>query len=129
MCVFFFLLSNSADSNANTTSNENLTTEEQQQPQPHPQTNKNQAAKLKTLLNYEEGQWSPENTDGKKFYNRQQLVLLRDLATSKSSPQIQDQFQLIRKSSNFLMNANNNNNKNQSTSGDKVRFGDKSFGF
>lgn len=77
------------------------------------------AQPAKTLLNYEEGQWSPDNTDGKKQYNRQQLVSLRNATASLSSPLIQDsdQFQLIRKTNtNFPANANNNNNKNQSSS-------------
>lgn len=66
------------------------------------------------LLNYEEGQWSPDNTEGKKFYNRQQIMSLREADASKSLPQIQDSFSLIRKGS--PSNVNNNNNKNQSSS-------------
>lgn len=68
----------------------------------------------KVLLNYEEGQWSPENTEGKKCYNRNQIMLLREADASQSLPQIQDNFSLIRK--NAPSNVNNNNNKNQSSS-------------
>lgn len=66
------------------------------------------------MLNYEEGQWSPDNMDGKKCYNRQQIMLLRESDAARSLPQIEDSFSLIRKSS--PSNANNNNSKNQSSS-------------
>lgn len=103
---------------------------QQPQPQPTPTTQQQQqqqsavtqqpAAQVplpkqtKLLLNYEEGQWSPENTDGKKCYNRNQILLLREADASQSLPQIQDSFSLIRK--NSPSNVNNNNNKNQSSS-------------
>lgn len=73
-----------------------------------------QAARINLLLNYEEGQWSPDNTEGKKWYNRQQIMSLRESDAAKSLPQIQDNFSLIRK--NSPSNVNNNNNKNQSSS-------------
>lgn len=67
------------------------------------------------LLNYEEGQWSPNNADGKKCYNRDQLFTLRDAPASLSSPQIQDRFQLIAKK-NYCMPNFATGNKNQSSS-------------
>lgn len=88
--------------------------QKQQQSQKQASTQQPQLAKPKVLLNYEEGQWSPDNTDGKKCYNRQQIMSLRDADASQSLPQIQDNFSLIRK--NAPSNVNNNNNKNQSSS-------------
>lgn len=76
--------------------------------------------KPKLLLNYEEGQWSPDNTDGKKCYNRQQIMSLRDADASQTLPQIQDSFSLIRKNS---PSNGNNNNKNQSSSNSRNNYG------
>ncbi|XP_031622161.1 eukaryotic translation initiation factor 4G isoform X2 [Contarinia nasturtii] len=76
--------------------------------------------KPKLLLNYEEGQWSPDNTDGKKCYNRQQIMSLRDADASQTLPQIQDSFSLIRKNS---PSNGNNNNKNQSSSNSRNQYG------
>lgn len=70
------------------------------------------------LLNYEEGQWSPENADGKKCYNRDQLITLRDAVASQTTPKIEDNFQLIVKKqpNNFCMPNFASNTKNQSAS-------------
>lgn len=77
--------------------------------------------KSQTLLNYEEGQWSPINADGKKCYNRDQLFVLRDAPASLSSPQIQDRFQLIAKK-NFLPNFAANNKNQSSSSSNQNRY-------
>lgn len=76
---------------------------------------KSAASKSQTLLNYEEGQWSPENADGRKFYLREQLVTLRDAPSSIQAPKIPDQFQLFVKK-NFCMPSFATGNKNQSSS-------------
>lgn len=63
---------------------------------------KSGASKSQTLLNYEEGQWSPDNVDGRKIYKREQLVQLQHAAASTTPPQITDQFQLFARK-NFCM--------------------------
>lgn len=79
------------------------------------------AAAAKTL-NYGEGQWSPENVEGRKYYVREQLLTLQFTAASLSAPQIQDQFQLlVRKSNNNFMPSFASSNKNQSSSGGSNR--------
>ncbi|KAG4076043.1 hypothetical protein HA402_011517 [Bradysia odoriphaga] len=54
----------------------------QQQEQPI----KRAASKSQTLLQYEQGQWSPSNADGKKFYNRDQMLALRAHPASQTEP-------------------------------------------
>jgi len=98
-----------SDNNVVNSAIEKTATEKPQQP-----TQPAQAARPNVLLAYEEGQWSPENTEGKKWYNRQQIMTLREADASKSLPKIQDNFSLIRK--NSPSNNNVNNNKNQSSS-------------
>lgn len=44
------------------------------------------ASKSQTLLQYEQGQWSPSNADGKKFYNRDQMLALRTHPASQTEP-------------------------------------------
>lgn len=66
-------------------------------------------------MKYEDGQWSPNNVDGKKCYNRDQLITLRNTVASQASPPIQDRFQLIAKKNNFMPNFASGG-KNQSSS-------------
>ncbi|XP_067614696.1 eukaryotic translation initiation factor 4 gamma 3-like isoform X1 [Eurosta solidaginis] len=40
------------------------------------------------LISYNEGQWSPENVTGKKQYDREQLLLLRDSKASRRQPDV-----------------------------------------
>lgn len=81
---------------------------------------KSVANKSLTKLSYNEGQWSPDNVDGRKFYVREQLLTLQHAPASMSVPQILDKFQLfIRKSNNNFMPSFASNNKNQSSSGSR----------
>ncbi|KAJ6638926.1 Eukaryotic translation initiation factor 4 gamma 3, partial [Pseudolycoriella hygida] len=47
---------------------------------------KRAASKSQTLLQYEQGQWSPSNADGKKFYNRDQMLALRTHPAAQTEP-------------------------------------------
>lgn len=47
---------------------------------------KRAASKSQTLLQYEQGQWSPSNAEGKKFYNRDQMLALRAHPASQTEP-------------------------------------------
>lgn len=60
-------------------------------------------------LTYSDGQWSPINSDGKKFYNRDQLIMLRNQPASQSEPSFPGRLSAIVKT--------NNNHSNMSTGG------------
>ncbi|KAG4069974.1 hypothetical protein HA402_015198 [Bradysia odoriphaga] len=60
-------------------------------------------------LTYSDGQWSPANSDGKKFYNRDQLIMLRNQPASLSEPNFPGGLSAIVKT--------NNNHSNMSTGG------------
>lgn len=75
---------------------------------------KSGASRSQTLLKYEEGQWSPDNVDGRKFYNRDQLLQLQKAAASTTPPQINEQFDLFART-NFCMPSFATGGKNQST--------------
>lgn len=42
------------------------------------------------LINYNEGQWSPSNPSGKKQYNREQLMQLREAKASRIQPEVKN---------------------------------------
>lgn len=55
-----------------------------------------------SLIQYNEGQWSPDNPDGNKTYNRSQLLILRDSPASKAPPEVNNKVTAI------LINNNHN---------------------
>lgn len=71
------------------------------------------------LLQYEDGQWSPQNADGRKFYKREQLITLRDVPASNTQPECINSLGAIAKLNNLLPkfiqqpNSNNNNYNKQ----------------
>lgn len=71
------------------------------------------------LLQYEDGQWSPQNADGRKFYKRDQLITLRDVPASNTQPECINSLGAIAKLNNLLPkfiqqpNSNNNNYNKQ----------------
>lgn len=52
-------------------------------PEPSPQP---PVLQKQSSLTYSDGQWSPNNADGKKFYNRDQLIMLRNQPASQFEP-------------------------------------------
>lgn len=50
----------------------------------------NSKPSLENLINYTEGQWSPSNPSGKKQYNREQLMQLRDAKASRIQPEVKN---------------------------------------
>lgn len=63
-----------------------LLAQQQQLNQQQEAPSKRAATKSQTLLQYEQGQWSPLNADGKKFYNRDQMLALRAHPASQTEP-------------------------------------------
>lgn len=53
-----------------------------------------------TSLTYSDGQWSPSNSDGKKFYNRDQLIMLRNQPASQFEPNFPGRLSAIVKTHN-----------------------------
>ncbi|KAM7341427.1 eukaryotic translation initiation factor 4G1 isoform 1-T2 [Cochliomyia hominivorax] len=45
---------------------------------------------FESLINYNEGQWSPSNPSGKKQYNREQLMQLREAKASRIQPEVKN---------------------------------------
>lgn len=75
-------------------------------PEPSPQP----LLEKQTSLTYSDGQWSPSNSEGKKFYNRDQLIMLRNQPASQFEPNFPGRLSAIVKT--------NTNQHHMSTSGD-----------
>ncbi|EDW10932.2 uncharacterized protein Dmoj_GI14106, isoform C [Drosophila mojavensis] len=67
-----------------------------------------------SLINYNEGQWSPSNPSGKKQYDREQLLQLREAKASRIQPEVKNVSILPHPNlmPMFMRNSNNNNNNN-----------------
>ncbi|TDG39244.1 hypothetical protein AWZ03_014335, partial [Drosophila navojoa] len=67
-----------------------------------------------SLINYNEGQWSPNNPSGKKQYDREQLLQLREAKASRIQPEVKNVSILPHPNlmPMFMRNSNNNNNNN-----------------
>lgn len=63
------------------------------------------------FINYNEGQWSPINPDGKKQYNREQLMQLREAKASRIQPEVKNVSILPQPNLMPSFIRNNNNNK------------------
>lgn len=63
---------------------------------------KRAASKSQSLLQYEVGQWSPSNSDGRKFYKRDQLIFLREMPASITQPACINDLGAIAKVNNLL---------------------------
>ncbi|XP_046811475.1 eukaryotic translation initiation factor 4G isoform X1 [Lucilia cuprina] len=50
----------------------------------------NNKQSFESLINYNEGQWSPSNPSGKKQYNREQLMQLREAKASRIQPEVKN---------------------------------------
>ncbi|XP_065370716.1 eukaryotic translation initiation factor 4 gamma 3 isoform X1 [Calliphora vicina] len=50
----------------------------------------NNKQSFESLINYNEGQWSPSNPSGKKQYNRDQLMQLREAKASRIQPEVKN---------------------------------------
>nr|4UEC_B Chain B, EUKARYOTIC TRANSLATION INITIATION FACTOR 4G, ISOFORM A [Drosophila melanogaster] len=48
------------------------------------------SAKISSIINYNEGQWSPNNPSGKKQYDREQLLQLREVKASRIQPEVKN---------------------------------------
>ncbi|XP_032597852.1 eukaryotic translation initiation factor 4 gamma 3 [Drosophila grimshawi] len=68
---------------------------------------------ISSLINYNDGQWSPSNPSGKKQYDRQQLLQLREAKASRVQPEVKNVAILPHPNlmPTFMRNINNNNNK------------------
>ncbi|KAH8255080.1 hypothetical protein KR038_010513, partial [Drosophila bunnanda] len=64
-----------------------------------------------SYINYNEGQWSPSNPDGKKQYNREQLMQLREAKASRIQPEVKNVSILPQPNLMPSFIRNNNNNK------------------
>lgn len=60
-------------------------------------------------VTYSDGQWSPSNADGKKFYNRDQLIMLRNQPASQFEPNFPGRLSAIVKSNNNHSHTGSNN--------------------
>ncbi|XP_032290159.1 eukaryotic translation initiation factor 4 gamma 1 isoform X1 [Drosophila virilis] len=67
---------------------------------------------ISTLINYNEGQWSPNNPGGKKQYDREQLLQLREAKASRVQPEVKNVSILPHPNLMPLFMRNNNNNNN-----------------
>ncbi len=56
---------------------------------------------------YSDGQWSPNNSDGKKFYNRDQLIMLRNQPASQTEPNFPGRLSAIARTNTNNMSAGN----------------------
>ncbi|KAH8269791.1 hypothetical protein KR018_006620 [Drosophila ironensis] len=63
------------------------------------------------FINYNEGQWSPSNPSGKKQYDRDQLLLLREAKASRIQPEVKNVSILPQPNLMPSFIRNNNNNK------------------
>ncbi|XP_034670521.1 eukaryotic translation initiation factor 4 gamma 3 isoform X1 [Drosophila subobscura] len=74
---------------------------------------------LASLINYNEGQWSPSNPSGKKQYDREQLLQLREAKASRIQPEVKNVSILPQPNlmPSFIRNNNNNNKRVQSMVG------------
>ncbi|XP_032308050.1 eukaryotic translation initiation factor 4 gamma 3 isoform X2 [Drosophila ananassae] len=63
------------------------------------------------FINYNEGQWSPNNPSGKKQYDRDQLLLLREAKASRIQPEVKNVSILPQPNLMPSFIRNNNNNK------------------
>ncbi|XP_022217232.1 eukaryotic translation initiation factor 4 gamma 3 isoform X3 [Drosophila obscura] len=70
---------------------------------------------LASLINYNEGQWSPSNPSGKKQYDREQLLQLREAKASRIQPEVKNVSILPQPNlmPSFIRNNNNNNSNNK----------------
>ncbi|XP_034486497.1 eukaryotic translation initiation factor 4 gamma 3 isoform X2 [Drosophila innubila] len=66
-----------------------------------------------SLINYNEGQWSPSNPGGKKQYDREQLMQLREAKASRVQPEVKNVSILPHPNLMPLFMRNNNNNQNK----------------
>ncbi|XP_023168986.2 eukaryotic translation initiation factor 4 gamma 1 isoform X3 [Drosophila hydei] len=67
-----------------------------------------------SLINYNEGQWSPSNPGGKKQYDREQLLQLREAKASRIQPEVKNVSILPHPNLMPMFMRNNNNNNNNS---------------
>lgn len=65
-----------------------------------------------SLIDYKDGQWSPSNPDGKRQYNREQLLQLREAKASRVQPEVKNVSILPHPNLMPLFMRNNNNNNN-----------------
>ncbi|KAH8283232.1 hypothetical protein KR054_004740, partial [Drosophila jambulina] len=70
-----------------------------------------------SFINYNEGQWSPSNPDGKKQYNREQLMQLREAKASRIQPEVKNVSILPQPNLMPSFIRNNNNKRVQSMVG------------
>ncbi|TMW46418.1 hypothetical protein DOY81_008501, partial [Sarcophaga bullata] len=56
----------------------------------HNNNNNNSKQSFESLITYNEGQWSPSNPTGKKQYNREQLIQLREAKASRVQPEVKN---------------------------------------
>ncbi|KAH8272468.1 hypothetical protein KR044_006340, partial [Drosophila immigrans] len=72
-----------------------------------------------TLINYNKDQWSPSNPDGKKQYDREQLMQLREAKASRIQPEVKNVSILPHPNLMplFMRNNNNSNKRVQSMVG------------
>ncbi|XP_041674449.1 eukaryotic translation initiation factor 4 gamma 3 isoform X2 [Drosophila eugracilis] len=66
---------------------------------------------VSSVINYNEGQWSPSNPSGKKQYNRDQLLQLREVKASRIQPEVKNVSILPQPNLMPAFIRNNNNNK------------------
>lgn len=69
------------------------------------------SAKISSIINYNEGQWSPNNPSGKKQYDREQLLQLREVKASRIQPEVKNVSILPQPNLMPSFIRNNNNNK------------------
>ncbi|EDV45221.2 eukaryotic translation initiation factor 4 gamma 1 isoform X1 [Drosophila erecta] len=69
------------------------------------------SAKTSYIINYNEGQWSPSNPSGKKQYDREQLLQLREVKASRIQPEVKNVSILPQPNLMPSFIRNNNNNK------------------
>ena len=56
----------------------------------HTNNNNNSKRSFESLITYNEGQWSPSNPTGKKQYDREQLIQLREAKASRVQPEVKN---------------------------------------
>ncbi|XP_043947144.1 eukaryotic translation initiation factor 4 gamma 3 isoform X2 [Drosophila biarmipes] len=72
---------------------------------------------VSSFINYNEGQWSPSNPTGKKQYNREQLLQLREVKASRKQPEVKNISILPQPNLMPSFIRNNNNKRVQSMVG------------
>lgn len=75
------------------------------------------ATPIASLIDYKDGQWSPSNPDGKRQYNREQLLQLREAKASRVQPEVKNVSILPHPNLMPLFMRNNNNKRVQSMVG------------